>query len=82
MVLFANEQTKNRIHLVCWITSQYEENEILNACAKAGVQVQSLSRYCLQRLQRPGILLGYGAHTPAEIRAAIQQIALWLLGPR
>lgn len=69
------EPSDSGIHLVCWLSDKHEESVIIQHCRKAGLGVQPLSRYCQSAPQRPGILLGFAAHPPAEIVDGIKKLA-------
>lgn len=63
------------IHLVCWLPGDVDELELVERCRRNGLQVQPLSRYGMAPLPRRGILLGYAAHHPEDLRAAAMRLA-------
>lgn len=63
------------IHLVCWLPDGADELEVVERCRRNDLQVQPLSRYGMAPLPRPGILLGYAAHAPEDLREAARRLA-------
>lgn len=69
------EPSDSGIHIVCWLSAEIEESYIIAQCRKAGLGAQPLSRYCQTKPVKPAILLGFAAHSPAEIVAGIERLA-------
>jgi GntR family transcriptional regulator/MocR family aminotransferase len=67
--------TDTGIHLVCWLPRDVDELEFVERCRRSDLQVQPLSRYSMTPLDRRGILLGYAAHTPDDLQAAVKRLA-------
>lgn len=69
------QSTDSGIHLVCWLTGEWTEQDFMAKCIEAGLAVQPLSRYCQISHQKPAILFGYAAHQPEEINHSIRKLA-------
>jgi GntR family transcriptional regulator/MocR family aminotransferase len=63
------------LHLVGWLPEGCDDREVSQAAWEVGVEVPPLSGYCLQRQRRPGLLLGYAAVTPRQIRDGVRRLA-------
>lgn len=70
------QPTDSGIHLVCWLKDHWTEQDFIVQCHKAGLAVQPLSRYCQHNHQKAAVLFGYAAHTPEEIKASIEKLAV------
>ena len=70
------QPTDSGIHLVCGLKGNWTEQCFIAQCLKVGLSVQPLSRYCQTSLQKTAVLFGYAAHTPDEIRASIEKLAV------
>lgn len=75
------EPSDSGIHIVCWLSPEIEESYMIAQCRKAGLGAQPLSRYCQTKPVKPAILLGFAAHSPAEIVAGIEKLARTLNPP-
>lgn len=73
--IFCVEPSDSGIHLVGWLSADYEESVIIEHCRKAGLGAQPLSRYCQAPPERQAILFGFAAHSPSEIVAGIKKLA-------
>ena len=69
------EPTDSGIHLVCWLKENWTEQDFVAQCAKVGLTVQPLSRYCQNSCQKAAVLIGYAAHTVNEIHEHIERLA-------
>jgi GntR family transcriptional regulator/MocR family aminotransferase len=63
------------MHLVGWLPPGMDDVVVAHRAAELGIAVQPLSAYYATPEKRNGILLGYAAVTPTEIRAGVQQLA-------
>ncbi|AYO56093.1 MocR-like pyridoxine biosynthesis transcription factor PdxR [Acinetobacter wuhouensis] len=70
------QPTDSGIHLVCGLKGNWTEQRFIAQCLKVGLSVQPLSRYCQTSPQKTAVLFGYAAHTPDEIRASIEKLAV------
>ncbi|MDR0218904.1 MAG: PLP-dependent aminotransferase family protein [Enterobacteriaceae bacterium] len=70
------QPTDSGVHLVCWLNDSWTEHDFMTQCAKAGLAVQPLSRYCQLASQKAAVLFGYAAHSPDEIKMGIQKLAV------
>ena len=48
------------------------DTAISAAAARRGLQVHALSTYAMERLPRGGLVMGYGAYSPRELRAGVR----------
>ncbi|MEG1032035.1 MAG: PLP-dependent aminotransferase family protein, partial [Acinetobacter sp.] len=51
------------------------EKDFVAQCAKVGLTVQPLSRYCQNDHSKAAVLFGYAAHSVNEIRENIEKLA-------
>jgi len=63
------------MHLVGWLPAGIDDVTAAQRAAAHGVDVQPLSLYSLEGIQRAGLLLGYAAVDTREIRDAVQRLA-------
>ena len=69
------QPTDAGIHPVCRLPDDVDERELVERCRRSDLQVQPLSRYGTPPLARRGILLGYAAHAPEDLQAAVRRLA-------
>lgn len=69
------EPLDSGIHLVCWLSPDTPEAQLIKACRQAGLGAQPLSRYCQTTPAKQAILLGFAAHSPSAIVAGIKNLA-------
>ena len=55
------------------------DQQIADRCRTAGVSVRALSGYCRKPVRESGILIGFAAYTPQEIRSAAVKLRMILL---
>ncbi|NWG18746.1 MAG: PLP-dependent aminotransferase family protein [Chloroflexi bacterium] len=63
------------LHLVSWLAANRDDQALARHAARLGVDVMALSRFAIQPLERPGLLLGFGAVTPDELPRSVQRLA-------
>lgn len=63
------------LHLVAWCNGVRDDQQLTKAAWQVGVEVAPISTYSMQATPRPGLVLGYGMLTPAEIRAGVDKLA-------
>lgn len=63
------------MHLVGWLPNQMSDTAAAERAAKHGVDIGSLSNYCLERNMRNALILGYAAYDAKEIRKGVRQLA-------
>jgi GntR family transcriptional regulator/MocR family aminotransferase len=63
-----------------WLREGIEDESAARAAARRGVEVTPLSRYCLERMARQGLHLGFAAVDPREIRRGVEELAVALEG--
>jgi GntR family transcriptional regulator/MocR family aminotransferase len=73
-IIFA-EPSDSGIHIVCWLSEEIQESDMIVQCRKAGLGAQPLSRYCQTKPTNQAILLGFAAHSPLEIVEGIKKLA-------
>lgn len=73
--VFQIEPTDSGIHIICWLKAGYTEEDIVKKGREIGLGIQPLSRYCIRPYQKQGVLLGYAAHNPSEIKESIIALA-------
>lgn len=62
------------VHVVGWLPADREEESIVRAAACEAIDVDGISRH-RQLAGRPGLVLGYGAWPPDELRGAASRLA-------
>jgi GntR family transcriptional regulator / MocR family aminotransferase len=62
-------------HLIGWLPHGAPDVTWANAAHGAGVETMPLSKYCLRRAQRGGLVLGYAAYGRAATRSALQKLS-------
>lgn len=62
------------LHAVAWLADGFREAEAVEAARAAGLDVRGLSDYSHRR-QRPALVLGYGAASPAQLTEATRRLA-------
>jgi GntR family transcriptional regulator / MocR family aminotransferase len=67
--------TGSGMHVVAWLSDDIDDAAISAAAARRGINAPALSSYTLQRTMQPGLILGYGATPPQEMRAAVETLA-------
>jgi GntR family transcriptional regulator/MocR family aminotransferase len=63
---------------VGWLRRGINAERVAPAAARLGVEVVPLSRYALGRRRMNGVILGFAAVEPREIRRGVEQLALVL----
>ena len=63
------------MHLVGWLPDGTDDAAVAERAAERGVYVVPLSRCAAAKPSRPGLLLGYAALTPAQIREGVRKLA-------
>jgi GntR family transcriptional regulator/MocR family aminotransferase len=69
------------MHLVGWLPAGADDGEAARSAAGAGVAAPALASYRLRPGGRGGLVLGYAAFRPAEIREGVERLAA-TLAPR
>jgi GntR family transcriptional regulator/MocR family aminotransferase len=62
------------LHVLVTLAEGIDDRDIAQRAVRAGVRVQSLSQH-RQLSGPPGLVLGYAAHSPDQIRHAIRRLA-------
>jgi GntR family transcriptional regulator/MocR family aminotransferase len=67
--------TETGLHLVGWLPEGMDDRMASQRAAIHGVETRALSLYRMEPSCRGGLVLGYAAFTPTEIRAGIGKLA-------
>jgi GntR family transcriptional regulator/MocR family aminotransferase len=62
-------------HLVAWLPAGSNDAAISERAAAAGIVAPPLSAYRIEARLHPGLLLGYAAYTPRQIREGVRKLA-------
>jgi GntR family transcriptional regulator/MocR family aminotransferase len=68
------------LQIMGWLPDGIDDRVVSRRAADLGVVAPPLSSYHLEGSPRPGLLLGYAAHTPSQIRNAVRQLATAIRG--
>jgi GntR family transcriptional regulator / MocR family aminotransferase len=63
------------MHLVAWLPPKANDAQVSEKAAEAGIMVAPLSAYTIQVKLPPGLLLGYAALHPRQIRDGVRKLA-------
>jgi len=63
------------MHLVGWLPEKLNDIQVAEAARQHGVYVRPLSWQSLRKRYRPGLVLGFAATTPAEIRQGVEGLS-------
>lgn len=72
---FAVQPSDSGIHIVCWLLNDLKENEVIEKSKIVGLGLQPLSRYCREKTNNQGVLLGFAAYTEEQIVDGIKKLA-------
>jgi GntR family transcriptional regulator / MocR family aminotransferase len=67
------------LQTVGWLGRGLSAEKVADAAAARGVEVVALSRYASGRPRREGLILGFAAVDPKELRRGVEELA-WALG--
>jgi GntR family transcriptional regulator/MocR family aminotransferase len=62
------------MHLVGWLPAGADDRASAQAAAAAGIDAPALSSYRVEGHGRGGLLLGYAAFEPRQIRDAVRRL--------
>ncbi|TCW77337.1 DNA-binding protein [Burkholderia sp. SRS-46] len=63
------------MHVVLWLADALDDREVVARAAEAGVAVRAVSPMFAPGTGRPGLVLGFGGFSPAQMEAAAQRLA-------
>jgi GntR family transcriptional regulator/MocR family aminotransferase len=63
------------LQVMGWLREGIDDRAASGWAEQAGVVAPPLSAYLLESTSRQGLLLGYAAHSPTQIRAGVRQLA-------
>jgi GntR family transcriptional regulator/MocR family aminotransferase len=69
------EPAESGMHLIGWLPDGVCDVEASSEAAKYDVEALPLSAYSTRTLERPGLMLGYAAVEPDEIRDGVKRLA-------
>jgi len=72
---FDVRRTQTGIHLVGWLSEGTDDRFIAQRAAAAGIIARPVSSFRIGPMGRPGLVLGFAAVRPPEIRDAMQRLA-------
>jgi GntR family transcriptional regulator/MocR family aminotransferase len=62
------------LHLIGWLAEGRDDREASQAAARTGIEAPPLSSFCVNRGMRGGLLMGYAASDPRQIRDAVRRL--------
>lgn len=62
------------MHVVAWLPAGVADRAVVEHLVAHGIYTRALSSECLEPAPRGGLLLGYAALTPEQIRAGVRQM--------
>jgi GntR family transcriptional regulator/MocR family aminotransferase len=80
--LLAVEPRPAGMHATLWLGAGRDDREASRRAAENGVDTRPMSAFWLRPPDRHGLLLGYAAFTPSEIRDGVKRLAAALRGVR
>ncbi|GAB3131783.1 MocR-like pyridoxine biosynthesis transcription factor PdxR [Novispirillum itersonii] len=60
------------------VSAGWSDQDLATRCEAAGVMVRALSSYCQPPVQEQGLLIGFAAYTPQEIRSSVVKLRMTL----
>ncbi len=63
------------LQIMGWLPDGVNDRDVSRRAADSGVVAPPISSYCLEAPPRKGLLLGYAAHTPCQIRSGVRRLA-------
>jgi GntR family transcriptional regulator / MocR family aminotransferase len=63
------------MHLVLWLAEDVDDRAVVELAAQAGVSVRAVSPMFAPGTGRPGLVLGFGGFSNAQMKAAAQRLA-------
>ncbi|WP_172292895.1 PLP-dependent aminotransferase family protein [Pseudoruegeria sp. HB172150] len=65
------QETSSGFHTLADLASGIDEQAVVTQAAEKGVIVAPLSRYCMQPIERNGLVIGFGSAAPEDIKRGI-----------
>ncbi|MCP3714977.1 PLP-dependent aminotransferase family protein [Paraburkholderia sp. CNPSo 3281] len=63
------------MHLVLWLAARLDDHQIVRLAANEGIAVRAASPMFAKGTARPGLILGFGGFSSAQMKAAAQRLA-------
>ncbi len=67
------------MHLIGWLPEGSDDAEVSRRAAAAGITAPAVSSYVLRHAVKPGLILGYAALNPRQIREGARKLACAML---
>ncbi|MET3229545.1 UNVERIFIED_ORG: GntR family transcriptional regulator/MocR family aminotransferase [Burkholderia sp. 1263] len=68
------------MHVVLWLAQGMDDRKVVELAARAGVAVRAVSPMFAPGTARPGLVLGFGGFSNAQMKAAAQRLAEVIIG--
>lgn len=62
------------LHLIAYLKNDLTENDFLQACTQAKIDVSPVSQFCVDKTQHKGIIFGYAPYTKSAMTYAIKKL--------
>jgi GntR family transcriptional regulator/MocR family aminotransferase len=66
---------KAGMHLIGWLPAGVSDREVSRRAAESGLNLASVSAYCIDQKLRGGLLLGYTAYDEKQIKQGVKKLA-------
>jgi GntR family transcriptional regulator/MocR family aminotransferase len=63
------------LHVMGWLEQGHDDEEVSRVAAAANVEARPLSSYCVERRERGGLMLGFGAYDVRQIHDGMRRLA-------
>jgi GntR family transcriptional regulator/MocR family aminotransferase len=63
------------LHLIGWLTPPLDDVKVAEAARQRGLEITPISRYSIESPDRGGLMLGFGAIQPQQIRDGVRVLA-------
>jgi GntR family transcriptional regulator / MocR family aminotransferase len=62
------------MHLVAWLPQHIDDRAVARLALEQGIEVAPISKFCIARPPRGGLMLGYANASSAELRDGVQRL--------
>ncbi|HEX7749511.1 MAG TPA: PLP-dependent aminotransferase family protein [Bordetella sp.] len=69
------EPTETGFHTIGRLAQGFDENSVCELARERGISVSPLGRYCIEPIAERGLVLGFSAVRPPEIKAGVETLA-------
>jgi GntR family transcriptional regulator / MocR family aminotransferase len=63
------------LHVMGWLEQGHDDEEVSRVAGAANVEARPLSSYCVERHERGGLMLGFGAYDSRQIHDGMRRLA-------